>query len=135
MAVNHFININLCVIKLATCIYTDKLLCLYFLDLHSITFLLVCSFKYFPVLYTCIYIYYRSKKETLLARIYIHCFVVYKVYIANKRKHLFFFILLLFQSCHKQPVWLWLMFVYEKIYIDIIFYVWIEKKIIEASAC
>ena len=135
MAVNHFIKINLCVIKLATCIYTDKLLCLYFLDLHSITFLLVCSFKYFPVLYTCIYIYYRSKKETLLARIYIHCFVVYKVYIANKRKHLFFFILLLFQSCHKQPVWLWLMFVYEKIYIDIIFYVWIEKKIIEASAC
>jgi hypothetical protein len=135
MAVNHFIKINLCVIKLATCLYTDKLLCLYFLDLHSITFLLVCSFKYFPVLYTCIYIFYRSKKETLLARIYIHCFVVYKVYIANKRKHLFFFILLLFQSCHKQPVWLWLMFVYEKIYIDIIFYVWIEKKIIEASAC
>jgi hypothetical protein len=135
MAVNHFIKINLCVIKLATCLYTDKLLCLYFLDLHSITFLLVCSFKYFPVLYTCIYIYYRSKKETLLARIYIHCFVVYKVYIANKRKHLFFFILLLFQSCHKQPVWLWLMFVYEKIYIDIIFYIWIKKKIIEASAC
>jgi hypothetical protein len=135
MAVNHFIKINLCVIKLATCLYTDKLLCLYFLDLHSITFLLVCSFKYFPVLYTCIYIFYRSKKETLLARIYIHCFVVYKVYIANKRKHLFFFILLLFQSCHKQPVWLWLMFVYEKIYIDIIFYIWIKKKIIEASAC
>ena len=38
-----------------------------------------------------IYIFYRSKKETLLARIYIHCFVVYKVYIANKRKLLFFF--------------------------------------------